>query len=205
MSSARHISFSRCPASAPNEVTDAVRWDAEAPLGRIVLAHAAFLSAGFVPCGKPAGFHRIPRKLGLTSSTLSLTASRSSCMPTRNAAVVADAAVLRLCAHGNFLILYGYLTEDGGRPRTRWACVDQLLSRLCTFRYDYDPIDLCTGKRQALMEILLRHFHEKRSNIELGRGHYCRQQTMAVHRSNTSRCRDGAINSSSARYRWAHR
>jgi hypothetical protein len=39
-------------------------------------------------------------------------------------AATADAAVLRLCAHGRFLILYGHLTGDGRQPCTRWACID---------------------------------------------------------------------------------
>ncbi|OEL20782.1 hypothetical protein BAE44_0018201 [Dichanthelium oligosanthes] len=109
------------------EAMDARRWDAEAPLGRIVLvAHAAFLDAGFVSYGKPAS-HRLPRQVGLTTSTLSLRYSTPELVSPRRNATAADAAVLRLCAHGNFLILYGYLASDGSRPRTRWACIDALL------------------------------------------------------------------------------
>ncbi|CAL4943036.1 unnamed protein product [Urochloa decumbens] len=106
---------------------DARRWDAEAPLGRIVLvAHAAFLHAGFVSY---AGSHRpLPKQVGLTASTLPLRYTVPELVvraARRDApAAAADAAVLRLCAHGDFLILYGYLAISGGRrPGTRWACV----------------------------------------------------------------------------------
>ncbi|CAM0150053.1 unnamed protein product [Urochloa decumbens] len=115
------------------ESIDARRWDAEAPLGRIVLvAHAAFLHVGFVSCaGKPASHRPLPKQVGLTASALPLRytipelvvrAARRDAPAA--AAAAADAAVLRLCAHGDFLILYGYLASGGRRPRTRWACVD---------------------------------------------------------------------------------
>uniref|UniRef100_K4AK59 Uncharacterized protein n=1 Tax=Setaria italica TaxID=4555 RepID=K4AK59_SETIT len=93
------------------EAMDARRWDAEAPLGRTVLvAHAAFLHAGFVPYGNPAA-HRFPGR-----TMVWVVSSPQPC----NAA---DTAVLRLCAHGDFLILYGYLASGGSRPGTRWARV----------------------------------------------------------------------------------
>jgi len=104
---------------------DAGQWDAEAPLGRIVLvAHAAFLDAGFVPCGDQAS-RRVPTQVGLTASTLSLRYTIPELVhPLGDGAATADAAVLRLCAHGRFLILYGHLTGDGRQPCTRWACID---------------------------------------------------------------------------------
>ncbi|CAN6293998.1 unnamed protein product [Urochloa humidicola] len=108
-------------------VIDAGQWDAEAPLGRIILvAHAAFLNAGFIPCGNQPS-RRVPTQVGLTSSTLSLRYTIPELVNPRDAAAADDTAVLRLCAHGRFLILYGFLTGDGGRrPSTRWACVDTL-------------------------------------------------------------------------------
>lgn len=101
---------------------DAGQWDAEAPLGRIVLvAHAALLDSGFVLCGNQAS-RRVPTQVGLTASTLSLRYSIPELVHPRDD-TAADAAVLRLCSHGNFLILYGYLTGDGSRPSARWACI----------------------------------------------------------------------------------
>ncbi|CAN6311611.1 unnamed protein product [Urochloa humidicola] len=108
-------------------VIDAGQWDAEAPLGRIILvAHAAFLNAGFIPCGNRPS-RRVPTQVGLTSSTLSLRYTIPELVNPRDATAAADTAVLRLCAHGRFLILYGFLTGDSGRrPSTCWACVDTL-------------------------------------------------------------------------------
>ncbi|CAN6282348.1 unnamed protein product [Urochloa humidicola] len=104
---------------------DAGRWDGEAPLGRIVLvAHAAFLHAGFVSyAAKPASHRPLPKQVGLTAWTLPLRYTIPELI-VRAGAAAADAAVLRLCAHGDFLILYGYLASGGRRPGTRWACVD---------------------------------------------------------------------------------
>ncbi|CAL4934588.1 unnamed protein product [Urochloa decumbens] len=112
------------------ESVDARRWDAEAPLGRIFLvAHAAFLHAGFVSyAGKPASHRPVPKQVGLTASTLPFRYTIPELVVrARRDAPVADAAVLRLCAHGDFLILYGYLASGGRRPGTRWACVDPRL------------------------------------------------------------------------------
>ncbi|KAL6641589.1 hypothetical protein ACP70R_019770 [Stipagrostis hirtigluma subsp. patula] len=109
-----------------HEAIGAGRWDAEAPLGRLVLvAHAAFLYAGFVPCGKPAS-RRLPAQVGAAASTITLryTIPELVVRPRKPSGAGADSAVLRLCAHGRFLILYGYLAGDGNRPPTRWACVD---------------------------------------------------------------------------------
>ncbi|CAN6310310.1 unnamed protein product [Urochloa humidicola] len=114
------------------ESVDARRWDGEAPLGRIVLAaHAAFLHAGFVSyAGKPASRQPLPKQVGLTASKLPLRYTIPE-LVVRAGAADADAAVLRLCAHGDFLILYGNLASGGRRPRTRWACVDAGLVAPC--------------------------------------------------------------------------
>ncbi|CAN6298659.1 unnamed protein product [Urochloa humidicola] len=113
------------------EFMDADRWDAEVPLGRIVLvAHAAFLHAGFVSyAGKPPASHLpLPKQVSLTASTLPLQYTIPELVVRAGAA---DAAVLRLCGHGDFLILYRYLASGGRWPRTRWACVDAGLVAPC--------------------------------------------------------------------------
>lgn len=115
------------PRSPPlHKVIDAGRWDAEAPLGRlVVIAHAAFLDEGFVPCATPPK-RPLPEQVGATASALSLRYTIPELVRRTRAAAGAEAAVLRLCAHGKFVILYGYLDSDGNRPATRWACVDTL-------------------------------------------------------------------------------
>ncbi|TVU19198.1 hypothetical protein EJB05_35335, partial [Eragrostis curvula] len=152
------------------EAIDAGRWDAEAPLGRVVIvAHAAFLHAGFVSCGKP-GPHRLPREVGLTASTLSLRYTIPELITrSRNAA---DAAVLRLCAHGNFLILYAYLTGDGSRPSTVWACVDALL-----------VAPVLAGDMDATAHALANHALGVRLWAALAGG-MCRRLFDDIHRNN---------------------
>uniref|UniRef100_A0A0E0M588 F-box domain-containing protein n=1 Tax=Oryza punctata TaxID=4537 RepID=A0A0E0M588_ORYPU len=39
----------------------------------------------------------------------------------------AETAVLRLCAHGDHVVFYGYLTGDANRTTRHWACIDALL------------------------------------------------------------------------------
>uniref|UniRef100_A0A0D9XHK1 F-box domain-containing protein n=1 Tax=Leersia perrieri TaxID=77586 RepID=A0A0D9XHK1_9ORYZ len=108
---------------------DAVRWDAEPLLGRLVaIAHATFLDAGFVPCTnrKPASRtrHHLPEHVGPAASSLSLRYTIPELLRCGHTATGVETAVLRLCGQGDNVIFYGYLTGDGNRPATHWACID---------------------------------------------------------------------------------
>ena len=92
-----------------HRVIDGRRWDAERLLGRlIVVVHAAFLDAGFVPLGAQGSRSRrpgggtVPKQAGRTASALSLRYGAPQLLHHREAA-----AVLRMLAHGRrHLVLY---------------------------------------------------------------------------------------------------
>ncbi|KAL6640871.1 hypothetical protein ACP70R_019052 [Stipagrostis hirtigluma subsp. patula] len=99
---------------------DAGRWDAESLLGRlVVLVHAAFLDAGFVPCSSKEPGEVLPPELGVTASTLPYRYVAPQ-LP-RRGDDDADAAVLRLRASGRHVVLY---VQFDPRPDTYWVCVD---------------------------------------------------------------------------------
>uniref|UniRef100_A0A0E0EVJ5 F-box domain-containing protein n=1 Tax=Oryza meridionalis TaxID=40149 RepID=A0A0E0EVJ5_9ORYZ len=122
-----------------HDAIDAARWDAEPPLGRlVVVAHAAFLHAGFVPYsagGRSSASRRpLPDEIGATASSLSLRYTVPDLLrqtTTQRRRSRAETAVLRLCAHGDHVVFYGYLTGDANQVQrlqtTRhWACIDAL-------------------------------------------------------------------------------
>nr|CAB3461690.1 unnamed protein product [Digitaria exilis] len=80
------------------------QWDAERLLGRlIVLVHAAFLDAGFVPLARDPCPAKVPRKAGRTASALSLRYGAPQLLHRHDA----EAVVLGLLVHGSrHLILY---------------------------------------------------------------------------------------------------
>ncbi|RLM99817.1 hypothetical protein C2845_PM06G23900 [Panicum miliaceum] len=89
---------------------DGRRWDAERLLGRlIVIVHAAFLDAGFVPLGAHGSRSRrpgstVPKQAGRTASALSLRYGAPQLLHRQGSEA---AAVLRMLAHGRrHLILY---------------------------------------------------------------------------------------------------
>ncbi|KAK3135775.1 hypothetical protein QOZ80_5BG0423300 [Eleusine coracana subsp. coracana] len=89
------------------KMIDAIRWDDEGLLGRlIVLVHAAFLDAGFLLLPLLGRNKRgpVPREAGRTASTLSLryTVLELLQLPRHDA----DAAVLRLQVYGRKIVLY---------------------------------------------------------------------------------------------------
>ncbi|KAG2619748.1 hypothetical protein PVAP13_3NG134300 [Panicum virgatum] len=96
-----------------HRVIDGRRWDAERLLGRlIVVVHAAFLDAGFVPLGahgsrrsrRPGG-STVPKQAGRTASALSLRYGAPQLPHHRQGSEAA--AVLRMLAHGRrHLVLY---------------------------------------------------------------------------------------------------
>uniref|UniRef100_J3N0Q3 F-box domain-containing protein n=1 Tax=Oryza brachyantha TaxID=4533 RepID=J3N0Q3_ORYBR len=128
-----------------HRVIGAARWDAERPLGRlVVLAHAAFLDAGFVPtgaaddddellfpifCGNGESAVQLPRKVGRTASSLPL---RYVVPQLRRRSPDMAAVQLRLCAPGRYLVFYVSVARAGmfgfGRPwfDTYWICLDAL-------------------------------------------------------------------------------
>uniref|UniRef100_A0A0E0M581 F-box domain-containing protein n=1 Tax=Oryza punctata TaxID=4537 RepID=A0A0E0M581_ORYPU len=113
-----------------HRVIGAARWDAERPLGRLlILAHAAFLDAGFLPAGAAADGDsiRLPRKVGRTASSLPL---RYAAPPLLHWPDAAAAVQLRLCAHGRHLVLYVSITRTSifrkRRLDTYWVCLDAL-------------------------------------------------------------------------------
>ncbi|KAF0905721.1 hypothetical protein E2562_008799 [Oryza meyeriana var. granulata] len=111
-----------------HDAIDAGRWDAEPPLGRlVVVAHAALLDAGFVPCGsgRPAFRRPLPEQVGAVASSLSLRYTIPEFLLHRRRH--AETAVLRLSVHGDLVVLYGYLTGDGNRATRHWACIDAAL------------------------------------------------------------------------------
>ncbi|RCV18053.1 hypothetical protein SETIT_3G269700v2 [Setaria italica] len=85
---------------------DAGRWDGERLLGRlIIVVHAAFLDAGFVPVPHRSGRNpsRVPRQAGRTALALSLRYDAPQLLHREDA----EAAVLRIQAHGRWhLVLY---------------------------------------------------------------------------------------------------
>ncbi|XP_039840983.1 uncharacterized protein LOC120700828 [Panicum virgatum] len=105
---------------------DGRRWDAERLLGRlIVVVHAAFLDAGFVPLGAQGSRSRrpgggtVPKQAGRTASALSLRYGAPQLLHHREAA-----AVLRMLAHGRrHLVLYA---ECDPWPVERCVLVDAL-------------------------------------------------------------------------------
>lgn len=108
-------------------VIDAPRWDAEPPLGRLfIVAHAAFLDAGFVPHGtKVPKSARLPKQVGRTASTLFL---RYTALQLLHRLDVEPAA-LRLCAHGRHVVFYTrfHVWWWFRRPKeTYWVCLDAL-------------------------------------------------------------------------------
>nr|AAL01164.1 Hypothetical protein [Oryza sativa Japonica Group]AAN11200.1 Hypothetical protein [Oryza sativa Japonica Group] len=122
-----------------HDAIDAARWDAEPPLGRlVVVAHAAFLHAGFVPYsagGSSSASRRpLPDEIGAVASSLSLRYTVPELLrrtTTQRRRSRAETAVLRLCAHGDHVVFYGYLTGDANQVQrlqtTRhWACIDAL-------------------------------------------------------------------------------
>uniref|UniRef100_A0A0E0M580 F-box domain-containing protein n=1 Tax=Oryza punctata TaxID=4537 RepID=A0A0E0M580_ORYPU len=99
-----------------HRITGAAVWDAEPLLGRlIILAHAAFLDAGFVPTGAAAddaqSSVRLPRQVGTTASALSLRYTAPQLLHRQDAA--AATVALRVCAHGRHVVFY-------------WICLDAL-------------------------------------------------------------------------------
>ncbi|CAN6351276.1 unnamed protein product [Urochloa humidicola] len=110
-----------------HRVIDAVRWDAERLLGRlIVVVHAAFLDAGFVPLPHDPRSRKpctVPKQAGRTSSSeLSLRYAAPQPLHHRQGAA---AAALRILAHGRrHLILY--VACDGPWPVEHCAVVDAL-------------------------------------------------------------------------------
>uniref|UniRef100_J3N0Q4 F-box domain-containing protein n=1 Tax=Oryza brachyantha TaxID=4533 RepID=J3N0Q4_ORYBR len=95
-----------------HRVIDAARWAAELLLGRlVVLAHAAFLDAGFMPAD-----------VGRTASGLTLRYTAPQLLHRPDAATVA----LRLCAQGRSLVLY--VCVESGKPwlDTYWVNLDAL-------------------------------------------------------------------------------
>uniref|UniRef100_K3ZEE3 Uncharacterized protein n=1 Tax=Setaria italica TaxID=4555 RepID=K3ZEE3_SETIT len=89
-----------------HRVIDAGRWNAERLLGRlIIVVHAAFLDAGFVPVPHRSGRKPgpVPRQAGRTASALSLRYGAPQLLHRQDA----EAAVLRILAHGRrHVILY---------------------------------------------------------------------------------------------------
>uniref|UniRef100_A0A0E0M577 F-box domain-containing protein n=1 Tax=Oryza punctata TaxID=4537 RepID=A0A0E0M577_ORYPU len=112
-----------------HNVIGAARWDAERPLGRIlILAHAAFLNAGFVPAADgDENSVRLPRKVGRTASSLPLRYAAPQLLHWPESAA---AVQLRLCAHGRHLVLYVSITRTSifrkRRLDTYWVCLDAL-------------------------------------------------------------------------------
>ncbi|CAN6355442.1 unnamed protein product [Urochloa humidicola] len=103
---------------------DAVRWDAERLLGRlIVIVHAAFLDAGFVPLPHDPRSRRpgtVPKQAGRTSSSLSLRYAAPQILHRQDA----EAVALRILAHGRrLLILYVHCDR---LPVERCMVVDAL-------------------------------------------------------------------------------
>ncbi|KAF8765845.1 hypothetical protein HU200_008359 [Digitaria exilis] len=111
------------------------RWDAEGLLGRlIVLVHAAFLDAGFVPLPRHPWWSRstVPRQAGETASALSLRYAAPQLpllllqQQQQHRHGAAEVAVLRLLAHGSrHLVLYAR-SKCGPWPVERCAVVDAL-------------------------------------------------------------------------------
>ncbi|KAF7088564.1 hypothetical protein CFC21_091658 [Triticum aestivum] len=104
-----------------HRVIDAGQWDAERLLGRlIIVVHAAFLDAGFVPAtaaAKDPEQGRISKQQGATASTLSL---RYAVPQLRQDT---GAAALRMFAHGRHVVFY---VRGDRRLGTYWVCVDAL-------------------------------------------------------------------------------
>uniref|UniRef100_A0A0E0B7J2 F-box domain-containing protein n=1 Tax=Oryza glumipatula TaxID=40148 RepID=A0A0E0B7J2_9ORYZ len=106
-----------------HDAIDAARWDAEPPLGRlVVVAHAASLHASFVPYsagGRLSASRRpLPDEISATASSLSLLYTVPDLLrqtTTQRRRSRAETAVLRLCAHGDHVVFYGH-----------WACIDAL-------------------------------------------------------------------------------
>uniref|UniRef100_A0A0E0B7J0 F-box domain-containing protein n=1 Tax=Oryza glumipatula TaxID=40148 RepID=A0A0E0B7J0_9ORYZ len=110
-----------------HRIIGAAMWDAEPLLGSLViLAHAAFLDAGFVSTGAAnddgaQSSVRLPRQVGATASALSLryTAPQLLHRHRQDAAAAAAATVaLRVCAHGRRHVVF-------------YVCVSALADRLC--------------------------------------------------------------------------
>ncbi|XP_052134629.1 uncharacterized protein LOC127753204 [Oryza glaberrima] len=112
-----------------HRVIGAARWDAERPLGRLlILAHAAFLDAGFVPAAAADDDNsiRLPRKVGRTASSLPLRYAAPQLLHWPDDAA---AVQLRLCAHGRHLVLYVSMARCSMFREwldTYWVCLDAL-------------------------------------------------------------------------------
>uniref|UniRef100_A0A0E0J418 F-box domain-containing protein n=1 Tax=Oryza nivara TaxID=4536 RepID=A0A0E0J418_ORYNI len=117
-----------------HRIIGAAMWDAEPLLGRLViLAHAAFLDAGFVSTGAAnddgaQSSVRLPRQVGATASALSLryTAPQLLHRHRQDAAAAAAATVaLRVCAHGRRHVVF-YVCVRFANPwlDTYWICLD---------------------------------------------------------------------------------
>uniref|UniRef100_A0A0E0B7I9 F-box domain-containing protein n=1 Tax=Oryza glumipatula TaxID=40148 RepID=A0A0E0B7I9_9ORYZ len=118
------------PKTSPlHRVIGAARWDAERPLGRLlILAHAAFLDAGFVPAAAADDDNsiRLPRKVGRTASSLPLRYAAPQLLHWPDDAA---AVQLRLCAHGRHLVLYVSMARCSMFREwldTYWVCLDAL-------------------------------------------------------------------------------
>uniref|UniRef100_A0A0D9XHJ1 F-box domain-containing protein n=1 Tax=Leersia perrieri TaxID=77586 RepID=A0A0D9XHJ1_9ORYZ len=114
-----------------HKVINARQWDAERLLGRLViLAHAAFLDAGFVPAvaDDDQNSVRLPRKIGRTAATLPLRYAAPQLLHRAAAAVQ-----LRLCAHsGRLLVFYVCISRKFFTMSpwldTYWICLDDAVA-----------------------------------------------------------------------------
>uniref|UniRef100_A0A0D9XHI5 F-box domain-containing protein n=1 Tax=Leersia perrieri TaxID=77586 RepID=A0A0D9XHI5_9ORYZ len=103
-----------------DDAIEAGRWDGEPLLGRlVVVAHAAFLHAGFVPCAGDCRY--LPDEIGAVASSLSLRYTIRELLQDKHAAAAgAETVVVRLTAVTGHVIFYGYLT-GGDHPNSKWA------------------------------------------------------------------------------------
>ncbi|CAL4941127.1 unnamed protein product [Urochloa decumbens] len=121
-------------ATVLHKLVDADQWEAEDIIGRLgLIAHAAFLHAGFVPYGaQPPSGQNLLKTAGDTTSTFR---SRLYTAPALVHREGAEAAVLMLCkAEGGDFALLMFLTTDrdmrrGFRQRLDAAATVPLLSR----------------------------------------------------------------------------
>ncbi|KAF0905715.1 hypothetical protein E2562_008793 [Oryza meyeriana var. granulata] len=112
-----------------HRVIGAARWEGERLLGcLVILAHTAFLDAGFVPAGNHDDENsiRLPSKVGRTASSLPLRYAVPQLLHRPDAAAVQ----LRLLVHGRNLVFYVSITRTSMFRDpwldTYWICLDAL-------------------------------------------------------------------------------
>ncbi|GJN06642.1 hypothetical protein PR202_ga24394 [Eleusine coracana subsp. coracana] len=109
-------------------LVDEDEWEAEDLAGRLgIVAHAAFLRAGFVPCGEePSSGHLLKQVDEIGPSAPALRRRYTAAQLARREGDAVDAAVLELRARGNGGVAFQafVLTRDGDRRRLCEAVLD---------------------------------------------------------------------------------